>query len=275
MILVTGSTGNVGRNIVRELLAAGEQVRALTRNPTGSGLPAEAEVVEGDFTQPDTLSAALDGVQRAFLFPLFGELEAFLGHARRSGLDRIVLLSSSAAAFPVPGWIGEAHQSNEAQVRASGIDATFVRPTLFMANDLSWADQIASAGVVRGPYAKAATAPVDERDIAAVASAALTSARPLDHVSFTGPESLNPSERVRIIAEVLGVTAEYEEIPRSQAHAHLVRQMPPQAADFLLDQLEDAADGRAEPVSTAEPAMGRAAHTYASWVEHRSADFRR
>lgn len=275
MILVTGATGNVGRNVVRELLAAGEQVRALTRNPAGSGLPAEADVVEGDLARPETLDAALDGVRRAFLFPVFGELDAFLGHARHRGLDRIVLLSSSAATFPVPGWIGEAHQHNEAQVRASGIDATFVRPTLFMANDLAWAGQIAATGVVRGPYAKAGTALVDERDIAAVVSAALTSAETLHHVRLTGPQSLNPVERVRIIAEVLGTRAEYEEISRSEAHAHLVQHMPPQAADFMLDQLKNAADGDAEAVSTAEPVTGRAAHTYASWVEHRIADFRR
>ncbi|WP_217549256.1 SDR family oxidoreductase [Streptomyces sp. GbtcB6] len=275
MILVTGSTGNVGRNIVRELLAAGEQVRALTRNPAGSGLPAEVEVVEGDFTRPETLAAALDGVRRAFLFPLFGELESFLGHARRSGLERLVLLSSSAATFATPGWIGEAHLRNEAEVSASGIDATFVRPSLFMANDLAWADQISAVGVVRGPYAKARMAPVDERDVAAVAAAALTSAGLLGHVSFTGPQALNQVERVRTIAEAHGVTVGFEEIPRSEAHAHLAEHMPPPAADFLLDQLKEAAEGKGEPVSTAEPVIGRPAHTYASWVQHRIADFRR
>ncbi|GAA3309060.1 hypothetical protein GCM10020295_72680 [Streptomyces cinereospinus] len=111
--------------------------------------------MEGDFTKPDTLYAALDGVRRAFVFPLFGAIDGFLAHARRSGVERLVLLSSSAVTFRVPGWIGAAHQRNEAEVRASGIDATFVRPTLFMANDLAWAGQIAATGVVRGPYAKA------------------------------------------------------------------------------------------------------------------------
>lgn len=275
MILVTGSTGNVGRNIVRELLATGEKVRALTRDPAGSGLPAEAEVVRGDFTEPDTLLEALDGVQRAFLFPLFGALDAFLGHARRAGVERLVLLSSSAATFATPGWIGEAHRRNEAEVRASGIDATFVRPTLFMANDLAWADQIAATGVVRGPYAGAAMTPVDERDVAAVASAALTSAETLGHVAFTGPQPLNQVERVRIVSDVLGVRVGFEEISRAEAHAHLARHMPAPAADFLLDQLKDAADGKGEPVSTAEPVIGRPARTYASWVEHRIADFRR
>ncbi|MFB9466926.1 NAD(P)H-binding protein [Streptomyces cinereospinus] len=275
MILVTGSTGNVGRNVVRELVARGERVRALTRNPAGSGLPAEVDVVEGDFTKPDTLYAALDGVRRAFVFPLFGAIDGFLAHARRSGVERLVLLSSSAVTFRVPGWIGAAHQRNEAEVRASGIDATFVRPTLFMANDLAWAGQIAATGVVRGPYAKAPMAPVDERDVAAVASVALTSDRTLDDVSFTGPQSLNQVERVRIIADVLGVPVGFEEISRAEAHTHLARHMPPPAADFLLDQLKDAVDGRGEAISTAESLVGRAAHTYASWVEHRIADFRR
>ncbi|MFE3718121.1 NmrA family NAD(P)-binding protein [Streptomyces cyaneofuscatus] len=275
MILVTGSTGNVGRNIVHHLLAAGEEVRALTRDPAGSGLPAGVEVVEGDFARPDTLSTALEGVQRAFLFPVFGALDGFLGHARGNGLERVVLLSSSAVTFPTPGWVGEAHQRNEEEVRSSGIAATFVRPTVFMANDLAWAEQIAATGTVQGPYAKAAMAPVDERDIAAVVAAALTSQKTLDHVSLTGPQPLNQVERVRIIGEVLGIPARFEEISRDEAHAHLVRHMPAPAADFLLDQLKSAVDGEGEAVSTAESVIGRPAYTYASWVEHRIADFRR
>ncbi|WUH88832.1 NAD(P)H-binding protein [Streptomyces sp. NBC_00433] len=275
MILVTGSTGNVGRNIVRELLAAGEEVRALTRNPAESGLPAEVEVFEGDFTKPDTLAPALDGVQRAFVFPVLGELDGFLGHAVRNGLDRLVLLSSTAVTFPDPGWVGGAHLRNETEVLASGIDATFVRPTVFMANDLAWAGQIAQGGIVRGPYPKAAMAPVDERDTGAVAAAALLSDEPLDHISFTGPESLDQVERVRIVSEALGVKAEFEEISRAQAHAHLVHHMPDAAAEFLLDQLKDAAGGGGAEILDPASVIGRPAHTYASWVEHRIADFRK
>ena len=54
MILVTGATGNVGREVVRLLVAGGEQVEAVTRHPATSALPAGALVVEGDPTRPQT-----------------------------------------------------------------------------------------------------------------------------------------------------------------------------------------------------------------------------
>jgi NAD(P)-dependent dehydrogenase (short-subunit alcohol dehydrogenase family) len=52
MILVTGATGNVGRQVVRRLAAAGEPVRALTRHPDQAALPSDVEVAQGDLTEP-------------------------------------------------------------------------------------------------------------------------------------------------------------------------------------------------------------------------------
>ncbi|MEV6907245.1 NAD(P)H-binding protein [Amycolatopsis sp. NPDC051071] len=71
MILVTGGTGNVGANVVSQLLDAGEKVRVLTRHPSNCSFPDQVEVVPGDLTRPTTLPAALTGVERAFLFPVF------------------------------------------------------------------------------------------------------------------------------------------------------------------------------------------------------------
>ena len=78
MILVTGATGNVGRQVVEQLVGAGEKVRAISRNPERAGLPDGVEVVHGDLSRPETLPAALRGVDRAFLFPVFGQLGGFL-----------------------------------------------------------------------------------------------------------------------------------------------------------------------------------------------------
>src|SRR5690349_14505276 len=112
MILVTGATGNVGRNVVRQLLDAGEKVRAITRDPA----------------RAETLPAALRGVDRAFLFPVFGSLGDFLRIGAESGLRHVVLLSSYAVVFPEPGWIGEQHIACERAVQDSGLAWTFVRP---------------------------------------------------------------------------------------------------------------------------------------------------
>src|SRR5262245_53979987 len=94
MILVTGATGNVGRNVVLHLHAAGEKVRAIARNPERVRFPPEVEVRQADLGDPSTLDAALAGAERAFLFPVPGATEGFL--ARGADLRRVVLLSSDA-----------------------------------------------------------------------------------------------------------------------------------------------------------------------------------
>jgi uncharacterized protein YbjT (DUF2867 family) len=67
LILVTGATGNVGRQVVSQLIGAGTRVRALTRNPDWAGLPREVDVVRGDLSMPGTLDECLVGVEAVFL----------------------------------------------------------------------------------------------------------------------------------------------------------------------------------------------------------------
>jgi uncharacterized protein YbjT (DUF2867 family) len=66
-VLVTGATGNVGRQVVSQLLATDCRIRALTRNPDGAGLPRPVEVVRGDLTDVAALDRCLDGVDVVFL----------------------------------------------------------------------------------------------------------------------------------------------------------------------------------------------------------------
>ncbi|MEU6083900.1 NmrA family NAD(P)-binding protein [Streptomyces sp. NPDC047108] len=273
MILVTGATGNVGRNIVGRLLDAGEKVRAVTREPATSGMAADVEVMPGDLTRPESLTDVLKGVDRVFLFPVFGALDGFLDVARTAGVEHVALLSSSAVEFPEPGFIGEAHLGCEASVVRSGIPHTFVRAGLFMRNDLGWAGQIANGGVVRAAYGTAAAAPVDERDIAAVAARSLLAPQAGSVHTLTGPESLTQIDRVRIIAETLGRPVQFEELSRDEALKHLVGQMPEEAASFLLDQLASWQGTTAEVLPTVEQVTGRPAHTYREWVTHHIADF--
>lgn len=127
--------------------------------------------------------------------PTFSLYSGTIAHARQAGTRHIVLLSSAAVTFPVPGWIGEQHQNCEQAVTGSGMSWTFVRPSVFIANDLSWAPQLANGGTVRGAYGRAATAPVDERDIAAVAARALRAPQPGTAYELTGPQALSQIER--------------------------------------------------------------------------------
>ena len=69
MILVTGATGKVGREVVRQLAAANVPARALVRDPTQSSflrLPG-VEIVVGDLAKPETLPASFAGAERVFV----------------------------------------------------------------------------------------------------------------------------------------------------------------------------------------------------------------
>lgn len=274
MILVTGAAGNVGANVVRQLLDAGENVRVITRNPGDRSFPDGVEVVPGDLTRQETLPVALHGVDRAFLFPVFDGVDGFLEEARQADLRHVVLLSSASVTLPPPGWIGEVHLRLEKAVAASGLPWSYVRPEAFATNDLAWKHQIANGGVVRAAYGNAATAPIDPRDIAAVAVRALLDRRVGEAYVLTGPESLTQIDRVRIIAETLGRPLRFEEQPREEFRKELLlRGMPAPVADHFLEGLA-ARDGETAPVlPTVEKVTGRPAVTYAQWVAGRAADF--
>ncbi|MFG3706563.1 NAD(P)H-binding protein [Micromonospora sp. NPDC047670] len=271
MILVTGATGNVGSHVVRDLLAAGEPVRALTRRADADLPSTDVEVHLGDIAAPDTLDRALRGVDRVFLFPVFGAVEGFLDFARRHGVGHVTLLSTQAVLLAEPGWVGEMHLECERALTRSGLSWTLLRPTMFMANDRDWLRQVAAGEVVRVPYKRAVMAPVDERDIAAVAARSLRDPRDGAAYELTGPQALSQAERVRVVGEVLGRPAQVEEVTREQARQAMVRHMPHQAADFALDQLAAAQEHPARVVPTVAQVTGRPAHTWAEWVAHRAA----
>ncbi|GAA5192206.1 NAD(P)H-binding protein [Rugosimonospora acidiphila] len=274
MILVTGGTGNVGREVVRQLLDAGERVRVIARDPSRAALPEPAEVVPGDLTRPETLPAALEGTDRAFLFPVFAGLEGFLDAARRVKLAHVVLLSSSAVSYPTANWIGDQHRALEEAVAASGLPWTHVRPGGFMTNDLAWTRQIINEGVVRGVYGRSASAPVDPRDIAAVAVRALLDGGHAGRAyELTGPQSLTQLDRVRTIGEVIGRPVRFEEQPREQFAAQLRQRMPEPAAEFMLDLLASMEGATAEVLPTVEEVTGRPAYSYAEWIRHWMTEF--
>src|SRR3954447_10544433 len=179
-VLVTGATGRVGRIVVDLLMDAGVPVRALThRSEAVAALPATVEVVTGDLTVPESLDAGLRGVGAVFLVwtappatapAVVGRLAA---HARR-----VVFLSSPHQTphpfFQQPNPMAVLHAGIERLIAAAGLASTIIRPGMFASNVMHWwAPSIRKGDVVRWPYAAAETAPIDERDIAAVAARAL------------------------------------------------------------------------------------------------------
>jgi uncharacterized protein YbjT (DUF2867 family) len=179
VILVVGASGNVGRQVVSQLLPTGAAVRALARDPAAAGLPGEVDVVRADLSVPDALDACLDGIETVFLVWPFltaggatAVLDAISRHARR-----IVYLSSLGVRDDRERQIdpiNQFHADIERLIERTGLAWTFLRASGFATNALWWAPQIRADGVVRAPYGAAVRSSIHERDIAAVAVRALT-----------------------------------------------------------------------------------------------------
>lgn len=268
-VLVTGARGAIARNVIAQLLEAGTPVRAASRVPGATDLPAggkggTVEPVRVDFTAPETLAPALEGVAKVFLYAAHEGIDAFVTAAQEAGVKHVVLLSSAAAAQP-DNPIGRVHLDVEQALEASGIPWTFVRPAMFATNSLWWADSIRAEGVVRLPYPDAPVNPVHERDIAEVAYAALTED---GHEGRTyvidGPGHLTQRRQVELIGEAIGREITVEELPREVA----AKFMPEPVLDML-------ASGSTELWGpTSEAVTGRPARTYADWTVDHAADFR-
>lgn len=271
MILVTGATGKVGRNVVGELLRAGARVRAVSRSPERAGLPAEVEVVRGDLAAPPPL----DGVEKVFLFPGETDLRPFADAARAAGVRHVALLSSSVPGYDRPNPISDAHLAHEHAVAEAGLPYTFVRPGGFMANDLTWADTIRAENVVRSPYGDAGTALIDERDIAAVIVAALLDDAHIGQAyTLTGPQSLTVKQRVDILGQALGRELRFEYQSPEAFAIDMAGFAKPEFVGAMLD-FGAFFDGKAGPVfPTVAQVTGRPAHTYAQWAAHHAAEFR-
>jgi uncharacterized protein YbjT (DUF2867 family) len=273
-ILVTGATGNVGGALVRALRGGGVDVRALARDPARASFPDGVETVAGDLTRPADWAGALDGVDGVFLLAGYEGMTDLLSLARNAGVRRAVLLSGSTVeGDDLDNAVAAYHVQAEADVRASGLEWTFLRPNSFMTNALEWADQLRAGDVVRAPFAGVHVAMIDPADIAAVAAHALAESdlggRAL---RLSGPESLAPGDRVRILGEVLGRDLRYDAQSDAEAAAQMHATMPAAYADAFLSFFALGTLDESVVQPTVRDVLGREPSTFAAWVRaHRDA----
>lgn len=276
MILVTGATGNAGSAVVRALLAAGEPVRALIRDAgRRSALPPGVEGVVGDLNRAETLAPALEHVEAVFLLSGYDGLQDALARMPGAGVQRVVLLSSSAApSRDERNAIARYHILSEDAVRASGLPWTFLRPNSFMSNTLQWAPQIRSGDTVRAAFAAVPVAMIDPDDIGAVAARALTSdTHERQAYRLSGPASLLPAERVRILADVLGRDLRFEAIPDEEARVQMSATMPAEYVDAFFDFFVDGNLDESEVVPTVAEVTGRQPRPFEHWAATHAGDF--
>ena len=179
MILVTGATGNVGREVAAALAARGEPVRAVLRDSAQASMPAGVEVVQGDLDLPESLTPALRGARAVFLLGGWGDMPELLRRIDRAGVQHVVLLSSRCVVGGRPdNAITRMWLDSEAAVRNSSVAWTVLRPSGFHSNALRWLAQLRQGDVVRAPWPDVKIAAIDPADIGAVAATVLTEPGP-------------------------------------------------------------------------------------------------
>jgi uncharacterized protein YbjT (DUF2867 family) len=282
-VLVIGANGNVGHQVLSQLPVTGAHVRAMTRNPHETPLPPRVEAVRGDLTLPETLDECLDGIDAVFLVwtappaAVAPAVERIAKHARR-----IVFLSSPHKTphpffqKPQPNPVARLHAQIERLIEISGLQWTFLRPGMFAANARPWwGPQIRIGNVVRWPHAAAPTAPIDERDIAAVAVRALCEdGHAGAEYVLTGPQSLSQVEQVYTIGSVIGRSLRIEEISPDEARRELLALMPAVVVNMLLDAWAAAIGQPAFVTSTVAELTGAPARTFLDWATDHAAEFR-
>ncbi|MGP4102463.1 NAD(P)H-binding protein [Nonomuraea sp. KM90] len=278
MILITGANGVVGRQVMDQLLQGGSAVTAVTRGPGEAQLPGGVRAVSGDLFHPQWFEAALEGVEAIQISPRatgpgLGDL---LKLAAKQGVRRAVLLSATTVEYPA----GEARfaaqfKLAEDLIMSSGLDWTVLRLADFAANALAWVPQIKAGDVVRGAYGQAATSPIHETDIAAVAVQALrTSAHAGKVYTLTGPQSLDQFEKVRLIGAAIGRSLSFQELPPDQVRQGLLAQgLPEEVPARLLGSLADYANQPGPTTATVEELLGRPALTFADWAHDNARTF--
>ena len=271
-VLVIGFTGRLGREVVAQLQARHAAVRALTRNPEATSFPSKVEVVCGDLTVPESLDAYLDGIDAVFLVWTAppGTVAPVLERIAKRA-SRIVFLSAPLKTphplFQQPNPGRALAEQIERLIETSGIEWTFLRPGMFAANALGWwAPQIRAGDVVRWPHLTAPTAPIDERDIAAIAVRALCDdGHAGAEYVLTGPQSLSQFEQISIIGRATGRSLRIEAMSPDEARREWAHSWPPSVINMLLDAWAAAIGSPAFVTSTFEEITGAPAMTFHEW----------
>jgi uncharacterized protein YbjT (DUF2867 family) len=272
MILVTGATGTIGSELVRQLVARGIPVRGMSRRE----LPG---FVQGDFDDPDSLRKAIVGVDAVFLLSAPGPRvpehdRATVAAAMDGGVRKLVKLSAIGSTDE--GMPGNWHAAGERAVRDSGLAWAILRPTGFASNVLRWLPAIRSGQPISSQTGHGEHAFVDPRDVAAVAAAALVSD---DHdgqtYTLTGPELLSVPEQVTIMSDVLGQALHVVDVPL-EVYAEQLRAagLDDAVVSVALRGAALVRDGGERTVTDdVERVLGRPARSFRAWVESNRAAF--
>jgi uncharacterized protein YbjT (DUF2867 family) len=229
MILITGATGQVGREAVNALVAAGAAVRALVRNSSGTAGLRGVQVVQGNFDDDASLVRAFDGVDAMLLAgrdspEAVSQHRRVLAHAGRVKVQHIVRLSAIGASSDSPVGLMREHHAIDEEIRVGPASWTLLKPHLYMQNLLRAADAARSDGWLAAPMGHDSFPLVDIRDVGAAAAIVLGS--PVAHAGqayvLTGPVAHSYDQVAAALGVVAGRAVTYEPVSPEAYEAQLL-----------------------------------------------------
>jgi uncharacterized protein YbjT (DUF2867 family) len=205
-ILVTGATGTIGRDVIKELAKKGAGVRAGVRDPDNAKgmLGSDIALRSFDFEDPQSFRISLKDVTNVFVLPPLmpnqvETINAFVDAARDAGVKHIVKLSAINADAEPSYTFGKWHDAEEQHIRNSGLRFTFLRPNSFMQNFINYSPP--RDGVIYLPWGNGTASFVDTRDIARAAAKVLTEeGHEGKTYTLTGPAELGITDVARILS---------------------------------------------------------------------------
>jgi uncharacterized protein YbjT (DUF2867 family) len=277
-IVISGATGTVSSALIDQLKGApGVRVRALVRSEANATKLREAgvEAVLGDLEDPDSLPAAFEGVDEMWQLAPPGprapeQSMNALWAARRAGVKRIVRMSAIGAAHDAPTRNGRLHALSDAELQASGLRWTILRPHFFMQNLLGFAASIA-AGALYLNLGQGRLGFVDTRDISAVAARLFLEPGERHDgkiYTLTGPESLSLSDAAKSLSAELGRPVNYVPVSDEQARAAMLQMgMSPWLVGMTLEYGRAYASGWGDfTTSHVSDVLGRAPRSFREFV---------
>lgn len=278
MILITGATGNVGKAILTNLTQQKIKVKAMHYRLDGMHNTEYVEWVQGDFTQPDTLRQAMQGVSKLVIISpahpnMVQHQTNILNAAQQAGVTHIVKLSSLGTAPNAGNQLARTHAAIEALIVASGIAHTFVRPNIFMQTTIM---EKPGRLLISPGAGSAKISFIDVTDIAAVMAQAVVSDAYLNqNLDITGAQALSYSDIAQHLSRKLNRKIWHISMPQWLARKGMKKAgIAPWLAQGYLELFADYQKGNGAKITpTVADVTGKAPVSYDDFASEKLKTF--